>query len=132
MKKHNCVFGMCVCVCVCVCFKADKWAPGWNWRRKLYVLSNQVGSIFFKIFTKVSLTCVVWNLKTGKRGFLNSVFKHPKMSNVTQILQKKTLLPNALLFFRTTVFNVWTLKLLFGITYQTSLKLQNAKRKKKN
>ena len=33
-----------------------------------------------------------------KSNFLNSVFKHPKMRNVTQTLLKKRLLPNMLFF----------------------------------
>ena len=86
-KKRNCVFGMCVCV-----FLGKKLISTIHFffleREKLvYVLSNQVGPIVFNIFTKVSLSNVVWKLKTGKRSFLNSVFIHPKMSNVTQILQ---------------------------------------------
>ena len=37
----------------------------------------------------MSLSNVIWKLKTGKRSFLNSVFKHPKIGNVTQTLLKK-------------------------------------------
>ena len=85
----------------------------WRWEKLVYVLSNQVGPTVFNIFTKVllsnvvcklktgnqvgpmvfniftkmSLSNVVWKLKTGKKSFLNSVFKHPNMSNgVTQTL----------------------------------------------
>ena len=95
-------------VYVCFFFKTDKWALGWNWRKKFYVLFNQMGSMFFKIFTKVSLNNVVWNLKTGKRGFPNSI------------------LPNTFfLELQFSVFKYW--KLLFRITYQTNLVLLSKK-----
>jgi len=45
------------------------------------------------------------NLKIGKRSFLNSVFKHPKMSNVTQTLLKRHHYQMRY-FFATTVFSV--------------------------
>ena len=48
-----------------------------------------MGHIVFKIFTKMSFNNVIWKLKTGKKSFLNSVFKHLKIINVTQILLKK-------------------------------------------
>ena len=60
----------------------------------------------FKIFTKVSLSNVVWKLKIGKKSFLSLV---PKLSNITQTLQLKTPLSNAL-FFLPTIFSVYTLK----------------------
>ena len=72
-------------------FKLTSGPPGLNWRRKLYVLSNQVSPMFFKIFTKVPLSNIVWSRKTCMKSFSNSVFKHPKMSNVTQTLLKKHL-----------------------------------------
>ena len=39
------------------------------------------------------------NLKTGKRNFLFSVFKYPKMSNINQTLLYKTVLPNVFYFY---------------------------------
>ena len=56
-------------------------------REGSYVLSNQVSSMVFKIFTRVPLSNVIWKLKTGKMSFLNSIFIRPKMSNLTQTLQ---------------------------------------------
>ena len=48
--------------------------------------SNQVRPTIFNIFTKVSLSIVIWKLKTGRKSYLNLVFKHPNMRNVTQTL----------------------------------------------
>ena len=97
-KKKLCL------VCVCVFLKKLTNVPlGWNWKMKLYVLSNQVGPIFFKIFTKVPLSNVVWNLKT---------------SNIPQTLLKKH--PYQIRFFlelQFSVFKHW--KLLFETIYQT-------------
>ena len=59
--------------------------------------------MFFKIFTKVSLSNIVWNLKTGKKSFPNKMFKHSKISNITQTFLKKTLI-KCVVFFRTTIF----------------------------
>ena len=63
------------------------------------IKKKSVEPTVFKIFTKMPLSNVVWNLKIGKRSFSNSVFKHLKMSNITQTLLKKTLLPIVLFYF---------------------------------
>ena len=105
--KNIIVCLVCVCVCVCVFFffKLTSEPLSWNWKKKLYVLSNQVGSMFFKIFTKVSLSNIVWNLKIGKKSFPYKMFKHSKISNVTQIFLKKH--PYQMcFFFRTTIFSI--------------------------
>ena len=100
------MFGMCVCVCVCVFFlKLTSEPLSWNWKKKLYVLSNQVGSMFFKIFTKVSLNNIVWNLKIGKKSFPYKMFKHSKISNVTQTFLKKN--PYQMCFFLELQFSVF-------------------------
>ena len=110
-------------VCMFFFLKLTSGPPSWNWRRKFYVLSNQVDPMFFKIFTKVSLSDVTWNLKIGKKSFLNSMFKHLKMSNVTLTLLKKTLTKHIIFFLKPQflMFKHW--KLLFGITYRTVLNI---------
>ena len=62
-----------------------------------------MGLTLFKIFTKVSLSNVVWKLKTSKISFLNSMFKHPKMRKVTQTLLQTMFF---FFFFWPTVFSV--------------------------
>ena len=96
VKKHNYISDMYVFFFF---LNLTSGPPNWNWKMKFYVLSNQVDLIFLKIFTKVSLSIVVWNLKTSKRSFLNSVFKYLKMSNVTQILIKKIITKCIVFFF---------------------------------
>ena len=80
-----------------------------------------MGLMLFKIFTKVPLSNVIWNLKTSKRSF--SKFSVWTLQNEQHNLNtlKKTSLPNTLFFseLQFLVFNHW--KLLFWITYQTSL-----------
>lgn len=66
----------------------------WIKEGSLNALSNQVGLMFFIIFTKVSLNNIVWNLKTGKKSFLNLEFQ--RNSNTF----KKTPSLNTI-FFRT-------------------------------
>ena len=76
-----------VYVCVFLEKKADKHNTIlfiFEREKLVYVLSNQVGPMIFNIFTKVLLSNAIWKLKIGKRGFLNSVFIHHKMSNITQ------------------------------------------------
>ena len=57
--------------------------------RKLVGYCQIVGLTLFQIFTKVSLNNVIRKLKTSKMSSLNSVFKYPKMRNITQTLQEK-------------------------------------------
>ena len=48
---------------------------------------------------------LVWKLKINKKSFLHSMFKYPKMNDVTQTLLK-IFLTKCVAFFRTTIFNV--------------------------
>ena len=61
----------------------------WVFFFKVMTCSLISGSTIFKIFTKVPLNNVIWKLKIDKKSFLNLIFKHPKMRNVTQILLRK-------------------------------------------
>ena len=103
------MFGMCVCVFFFFFLKLTSEPLSWNWKKKLYVLSNQVSSMFFKIFTKMSLSNIVWNLKIGKKSFPYKMFKHSKISNVTQTFLKKH--PYQMCFFflelQFSVFKYW-------------------------
>ena len=50
----------------------------------VYVLSHQVGPMTFNIFTKMSLSSIVWKLKIDKRSFLNS--NTPLNNTLTKLL----------------------------------------------
>ena len=54
-------------------------------RASFLMWSNQVGvgPTVLNIFIKVVLNNVIGKLKTGRRSFLTSVFKHSKMKNIT-------------------------------------------------
>ena len=88
MKKKNCVLGMCMCFFFFL--KANKYNKNiiilFEERGSSLMWSNQVRPTIFNIFTKVSLSIVIWKLKTGRKSYLNLVFKHPNMRNVTQTL----------------------------------------------
>ena len=64
-----------------------------------------MGPILFNLLTKMSPNNIVCILKTDMRSFLNSVFKHPKMNNITQTLLKKNPTKHVFFFFGT-VFSI--------------------------
>ena len=66
--------------------------------------SYQVSLMVFNIFTKMSLSNIIWKLKIGRRSSLNSVFKYLKIKNVTQTLLNK--ISYQTLFFYPTVLSV--------------------------
>ena len=116
----NIVYLVYVYVCVCFFFlKLTSESPGWNWKMKLYVLLIKCTPCFSKYLQKCH---PVWNLKSGKRNFPNSMFKLSKISNITQTFLKYTLTKSLFFFLEPqfSVFKHW--KLLFGIAYQTSHK----------
>ena len=120
-KKNNCVLGMCMCFFFFL--KANKYNKNiiilFEERGSSLMWSNQVRPTIFNIFTKVSLSIVIWKLKTGRKSYLNLVFKHPNMRNVTQTLLNEIPYQTCFFFFgpQFLVFKHW--KLLFGLPYQT-------------
>ena len=70
-------------------------------RASFLMWSNQVGvgPTVLNIFIKVVLNNVIGKLKTGRRSFLNLVFKHFKIRNITQTLLKEILYQTHCFFF---------------------------------
>ena len=70
----------------------------WGDRERVIVMLSLIKYVSHLIFTKVSLNNVIWKLKSGKKSFLNLVFKHSKMRNITQMLLIKFFTKHVIFF----------------------------------
>ena len=84
---------MCVCVCVCERERERERERACKRKREIdgLMCCQFSDPMFFKIFTTMSFSIVTQKLKTSRRNFLNSVFKHPKIRNIIQTLLNKIL-----------------------------------------
>ena len=101
MKKHNCVFGMCVILKKWWLYskrilfylrrekkeekkKKREWQRGGPMGGKKKSQALSMGPTIFNLFTKRPFNNITWKVKTDLDGFLKYMFKYPNLRIVTQ------------------------------------------------